>query len=130
MTSVLRGQANVFARRQPNIAFFTKRSFANRPVQTIYASPLRRAQNFIDRKLPTQWLVYGIVGANGLVYAAWSYAEDCARRYACRSKRSQLAHTLAQIPRFQALAIHVWQFCVLMAESHSTMDLNHKLLLA
>jgi len=55
--------------------------YQGRPVQTIRSGPLTKLQNAIDRRIPRSWLLYGIIGINGAVFAAWSYADNAARRF-------------------------------------------------
>ncbi|CAD6574256.1 MAG: hypothetical protein CYPHOPRED_005386 [Cyphobasidiales sp. Tagirdzhanova-0007] len=55
--------------------------YQGRPVQAIRSSPLTKIQSAIDKRVPKVWLFYGILIANGLVFLAWSYADDVARRF-------------------------------------------------
>lgn len=52
---------------------------AGRQISTV--GPLQRIQSRIDRRLPKNWLFYGIIGANALVFAAWQYADSSLQRF-------------------------------------------------
>lgn len=51
-----------------------------RPIQTFNVGPVQRLQRWINRKIPASYLFYGIIGANVVVFGAWYYANETAKR--------------------------------------------------